>query len=105
VRYCPVFVAKEQHERRNPYRNNGRVAGIHQGKALMTRKMFVNIDVLRMVNEQWSFVIEPEENPKKIFEEIQNNPDLIWTKYDSNLEDADDVDERVESVVDYVVET
>jgi hypothetical protein len=71
----------------------------------MTRKMFVNIDVLRMVNEQWSFVIDPEENPKKIFEEIQNNPDLIWTKYDSNLEDADDVDERVESVVDYVVET
>ena len=71
----------------------------------MTRKMFVNIDVLRTVNEQWSFVIEPEENPKQIFEEIQNNPDLIWTKYDSNLEDADDVDERVESVVDYVVET
>jgi hypothetical protein len=66
--------------------------------------MSVDIDVLRLVTETWSFDLEDDEVIEDVFIAIKNNPDIIWTAYDSVLDIADDVDERVEAVTSYIVE-
>jgi len=70
----------------------------------MARRMSVDIDVLRLVTETWSFDLEDDEVIEDVFIAIKNNPDIIWTAYDSVLDMADDVDERVEAVTSYLVE-
>jgi|LauGreDrversion4_2_1035121.scaffolds.fasta_scaffold2120786_1 hypothetical protein len=70
----------------------------------MARRMSVDIDVLRLVTETWSFDLEDDEVIEDVFIAIKNNPDIIWTAYDSVLDMADDVDERVEAVTSYIVE-
>jgi hypothetical protein len=70
----------------------------------MARRMSVDIDVLRLVTETWSFDLEDDEVIEDVFIAIKNNPDIIWTAYDSVLDIADDVDERVEAVTSYIVE-
>jgi hypothetical protein len=70
----------------------------------MSRKMSVTIDVVRSITEIWYFDIEDDSNPESIFQDIKNNPNILWTKFDSNMDFSEDFDEMVSQVVGYEVE-
>lgn len=70
----------------------------------MSRRMSINIALERAVGETWYFNIPDNADPKEIFEKIRDNPNILWTAYDSNLYDSDFYDERVTEVIDYEVE-
>jgi len=70
----------------------------------MSKRMSVNIGLVRAVSETWYFDIEDDADAQKIFEDIKANPNIIWTKFDSNLYDSDYHDEMVTEVSDYEVE-
>jgi hypothetical protein len=70
----------------------------------MSKKMSVTIDVVRSITEIWYFDIEDDANPESIFQDIKNNPNILWTKFDSNMDFSEDFDEMVSQVIDYEVE-
>jgi hypothetical protein len=89
-----------------PTTNNGQCVTalfLSQGDK-MSKKMSVNIGLVRAVSETWYFDIEDDADAQKIFEDIKANPNIIWTKFDSNLYDSDYYDELVTEVHDYEVE-
>lgn len=61
-------------------------------------RVMVTIDIKKFVCETWEFDLFPGENPDQVLEMLKNNPDLLWTKYTSNLVYADDVDEFITNV-------
>jgi hypothetical protein len=70
----------------------------------MSKKMSVTIDVVRSITEIWYFDIKDDANPESIFQDIKNNPNILWTKFDSNMDFSEDFDEMVSQVVGYEVE-
>lgn len=70
----------------------------------MSKRMSINIALERAVGETWYFDIEDDADAQKIFEDIKSNPNILWTKFDSNLYDSDFYDETVTEVIDYEVE-
>lgn len=66
-------------------------------------RMSIRVDLVRDVSEVWSFDIKDSDNPEEIFKEIKENPNIIWTDYDSVLDDSDYFDETVAKIVEYEV--
>ena len=62
-------------------------------------RVSVNIDVKRYVTEYWEFDLKPGETPEQVFDELKADPDLLWTRFNSNLTYAEDMDEFVTDVV------
>jgi len=67
----------------------------------MPKYMEVDIETERLITETWRFEIHDGQDPDDLFEEIKNNPNVIWINHDSNLIYSDDIDETTRKVVSY----
>jgi hypothetical protein len=68
------------------------------------KQMSVEIIIQRSIEEIWVFDIPNDADPQDVFEEIERNPDTLWTKYNPILYEASDLDETVTDVTRFEVE-
>lgn len=63
----------------------------------------ISVITKRIVEETWEFDILPDEEPQAVFNQIKDDPGLLFLDRDAHLVYSDDIDDEIINVVDFEV--
>lgn len=63
----------------------------------------ISVITKRIVEETWEFDILPDEDPQAVFNQIKDDPNLLFLNRDARLVYSDDIDDEITDVVHFEI--
>lgn len=63
----------------------------------------ITVATRRIVEETFEFDIQPDEAPVEVFNQIKDNPNLLFIDRDAELVHSDDIDDEIINVVHFEI--